>query len=95
MSAGSGLAKRSRLPVTGCTKASTAACSACRPSASSAACASSAEIARARLEAGAVGHVAEQGMADVGEVHADLVRAARLERELEQAGDAACVRPPP
>ena len=47
------------------------------------------QIARARLEAGTVGHVAEQRVADVGEVHAHLVRAAGLERQLEQAGASA------
>src|SRR5262245_24487616 len=52
-----------------------------------------AELARTRLEARAVSHVAEERVADVGEVHADLVRAPCLERELEEAGDGLDCRP--
>ena len=86
MSSGSGEANLRRLPVTGCTKASSAACSAWRPSARERDLGRGAELAPAGLEAGAVGHVAEQRVADVGKMHADLVRSARLQHESEQAG---------
>ena len=87
MSAGSGLSKRSRLPVTGCTKASPRRMQRLAVERVERRLRVGPELARARLEARAVGHVAEQGMADVGQVHAHLVRAAGLEREREQAGD--------
>src|SRR4029079_17899917 len=45
------------------------------------------QVTRARFEARTVGCVAEQGVTDVGEMHADLVRTPCLELELEQAGD--------
>src|ERR1700679_1867944 len=45
-----------------------------------------------RRDAGAaIGRVADQGMAQMGQVHADLVRAAGLQPALDQRGDRARV----
>src|ERR1700730_18750102 len=45
------------------------------------------KLAELRLEALAVERVADQGMADMGKMHAHLMGAAGLERAVEQGGD--------
>ena len=69
--------KASRLPDTGCTKASSAACNAWRPSTLQRSLRRRRQLARAGLEAGTVGGIAEQRVwRSMGNSHAHLVGAA-------------------
>ncbi len=92
-SSGNGASKRISVPVAGCSKARLAACSHWRLEPES--------LGQHRV--GAVGQVADTGVADRGHVHPDLMRASGLEVDIQQrrrperlgrlvVGDA---RPPP
>ena len=73
--------------MTGWTKPSIAACSACRSSFASAAWASAAEPRRLGLETAAIDRVAQKRMADMRQMHADLMRAAGFQAAAQQARD--------
>ncbi len=87
-SSGNSLSNSISSPVTGCAKPSVAACSAWRPRRSTISRAAGAKLGDLGLEARAIGFIADQRMADMGHMHADLMRAAGLQLTAQERGHA-------
>ena len=94
-SSGSSLSNSKSSPVTGWVKPSVAACSAWRPSRLDRRARLRRKPRDLRLEARAIGQIADQRMADMRHMHADLMRAARLQPTGQQRRGAEILEPFP
>ena len=81
-----------KLPASGCSIASREACRACRPSAASASRLGR-RVAGLGLEVRAIDVIAKQGVADMGQVHPDLMGPPGLELAGQNRRDRLAVRP--